>query len=142
VAHPDRDGKVSTAQRPIAVPTPRAPLDQAPRPTLAGGRASQVRGPALADYIELSEFPAHLAEVAVWTNMAGAWSEHDTLLLRGADGRWHAIGFSEPAATELLKRLTELPGCDIDLLRKSIAERSQRIVTLWRTPSGEGSNPQ
>jgi hypothetical protein len=100
-----------------------------------------VRGPALADYIELDEFPARLTEVAVWTNMAGAWLEHGSFLLCSADGRWQAIGFSEPAATELLEHLTELPGFDTDLLRKSIAERSQRLVTLWRTPSVEGSNP-
>jgi hypothetical protein len=100
-----------------------------------------VRGPALADYIELNEFPAHLSEVGVWTNMAGAWPEHGTFLLRSTDGRWHAIGFSEPAATELFERLTELPGVDIDLLRKSIAEHSQRIVTVWRAPGVEGSNP-
>jgi hypothetical protein len=95
----------------------------------------------LADFVELSEFPTNLAEVAVWTNMAGPWDEHGTFLARTTDGRWHAIGFSEPAATELVERLTELPDCDIELLRDSIADRSQRVVTLWRAPTTEGSNP-
>jgi hypothetical protein len=89
----------------------------------------------LADFVELSEFPANLAEVAVWTNMAGAWREHATFLLRSIDGRWHAIGFSEPAATELVERFAELPGFDIDLLQDAIAERSQCVVTLWRAPT-------
>jgi len=93
-----------------------------------------VRHPTLADFIDLSEFPAQLTEVVVWTNMAGAWAEHGSFLVRGTDGCWHAIGFSEPAATELLERLTELPGFDIDLLRNSVTGRSQRVVTVWCTP--------
>jgi hypothetical protein len=89
------------------------------RLTILTSRLRSSAGPALADYIELDGFAAHLTEVAVWTNMAGAWSEHGTFLLRSIDGRWHAIGFSEPAATELLEHLTGLPGFDTDPLRKS-----------------------
>jgi hypothetical protein len=140
VGHVDESKTVPPA---AVVPAPRVPIDQAhPAPPRTAGRAGQARrGAVLADFIELSEFPTNLAEVAVWTNMAGAWQEHATFLVHSTDGRWHAIGFSEPAATELVERLAELPGFDNDLLRDSIAERSQRVVTLWRAPSVEGSNP-
>ena len=116
MVHIGRVDESKIAQPAAVVPAPRVPPDQAhPAPARVAGRAGQARRAVLADFVELSEFPANLAEVAVWTNMAGAWREHATFLLRSIDGRWHAIGFSEPAATELVERFAELPGFDIDL---------------------------
>ncbi|HEY1969486.1 MAG TPA: hypothetical protein VGH89_16150 [Pseudonocardia sp.] len=141
MVHTGRVDESKTAQPAAVIPAPRVPPDQAhPAAARVAGRAGPARRGVLAEFVDLSQFPANLAEVAVWTNMAGAWREHATFLLRSTDGRWQAIGFSEPAATELVERFAELPGFDTDLLRDVIAERGQRAVTLWRAPTVEDSN--
>jgi hypothetical protein len=122
-AHPEAQARV--------VPAPRAP--HAPLAAMLG-RAHRRRGDdtAAVEVAEFAELFANLAEVAVWTSGEGAWQEHATFLLRTVDGCWRGVGFSEPAAAELVRWLRQLPGFDADLLLELLGERQRRIVPLWR----------
>jgi hypothetical protein len=75
-----------------------------------------------------------LEEVLVWTSSEGYWAEHATFLLRGRDGRWHAIGFGDPAANQVVDELRKLPGFDEGLLLTLIGQRARKITMLWRRP--------
>jgi len=122
----------ATPQPIVVTPRPRAPLDETPRPVL-GVRRGRARNKAHPEHLNTSQLFAELTEVAAWTSSEGAWQEHATFLLRTGDGRWHDIGFSDPAATELVDWLLQRPGFDVRLLRDLISEPNRRIVTLWQT---------
>lgn len=68
------------------------------------------------------------------TSGDGHWGEHATFLLHTRDDRWHAVGFSDSAANNLVAELGALPGFDTGLLRTLIGQRTRKIVTLWRAP--------
>jgi hypothetical protein len=123
--HSNRDHNRTTEA--ALVPPPRAPLFDSLR--------RLVPCPPSDDRTDLDRLFDNLVEVAVWTSRDGGWQEHASFLLATADGRWHAIGFGDPQATELTRRLRSLPGCDTDLLLDLIGERTRRIVTLWRHPT-------
>jgi hypothetical protein len=151
--------------RPAWIPSPRGPLDAAPRPgdsrpggsgpgdSQRGGSGAADPGAesgphrrecrrraarALADYVDPAELRTELAEVLVWTSADGAWQEHATFLLRMRDGDLHAIAFGEPAGAELALWLRQLPGCDTDLLCEVIGQPVRRIVTIWRRADNPG----
>ncbi|HEY1969344.1 MAG TPA: hypothetical protein VGH89_15440 [Pseudonocardia sp.] len=116
-------------------PTTEVPLVPPPRAPLFDSLRRLVPRSPSGDLTELDRLFDNLVEVAVWTSRDGGWQEHASFLLATADGRWHAIGFGDPIATELTQRLRSLPGCDTDLLLDLIGERTRRIVTLWRHPT-------
>lgn len=120
----------SMGQPRVLPPSPRPPLDA----TLAPAPGSRRRERRPADAVDRSGFDDELNEVAVWTASDGAWQEHATFLLRTTDGTWRAVGFAEPAATELVGWLRQLPGFDATLLWEVIGQPVRRIVSLWHRP--------
>lgn len=105
---------------PSQVPVPRSPGDDAPPPTSDRSQAHDL-GWSVRD----------VDVVAVWTSEDGYWGEHATFLLHTRDDRWHAVGFSDPAANGLVAELSRLPNFDKDLLFALIGQRERKIVTLW-----------
>ena len=96
--------------------------------------AEPARERSLQDFVDLHDFFSRLTEVAAWTSDDGAWQEHATFLLRTSDNQWHAVGFAEPAAAELMLYLGQLPGFNTGLLREVIGKPVRQMVTLWRRP--------
>ncbi|WP_028933383.1 hypothetical protein [Pseudonocardia spinosispora] len=109
------------------VPKPRSPLCDSLRRLLPKADTSP--------NAHLERVCQDLVEVAAWTSQDGCWQEHASFLLCTSDGRWHEVGFSEPAACGLITRLRELPGFDADLLLDLIGSQSARLSVLWKKPS-------
>jgi hypothetical protein len=124
-ASPSKDGQAPPAAGVWSgIPRPRTPLSDSLRRLLPGSGARPC--------LDLNQVIPDLVEVAVWTSRDGCWQEHASFLLGTSDGRWHMLGFSEPAVSELISRLRELPGFDTDLLLDLIGSRTERLVPLWQ----------
>ena len=123
---PPRSAPIRTFCRlsPSSPPRPRPPLDDLAPATERGGR--------LADHVDLSRFYRELAEVVLCTGDGEAWRGGGAFLLRLRDERWRAIGCADPAASELMLWLRQLPGFDAAALRELTGSGPRRVSTLWR----------
>ena len=105
-------------------------------PADLSGAIPRPRGPSADSRLDadLDQVVAGLTQVVVRTCCHGAWQENAYFVLSTEGGRTYRVGFGDPVATELVRRLHALPTFDSDLLFDLIGRHAEERVVVWQRP--------
>ncbi|HEX4249490.1 MAG TPA: hypothetical protein VH008_16625 [Pseudonocardia sp.] len=106
------------------IPRPRGPSEDS-RPPSAGE-------PGDPPGVDLDHVISELTRVLVRTCCHGAWQENAYFLLSTEGGHTYRVGFGDPVATELVRRLHTLPTFDSDLLFGLIGCHAEELIVVWQ----------